>query len=720
MQRRVGGGHFQSFDRGATYAGEAADRLVDQPAGAMKVLNTARSRPHVDRFRRANPHGRVIYRRVAGDDPGTFLQRCHDVVRDCEELTFSGWETDLYAELPFNEVLQGGTELVLMNDLTIQGCAIFAAAHLRPVGFNFSVGNPIHLSGAHFATPVRRLGARPNGVGVPTVKRAQPALVRRLGATVVDDAHCDWRFLHDACRALKDAGGAIGLHEYGVPESVADGWLELRYRRVLDYLARQGIDGIDVAIGEWGWDHGVRDGRLGGWKTFGLPVDQVAAVWRRTMGEYARDPRVIAVTAFGAGAYRGSPPQGWESFEFSDEPALVAAVTGLYDVDEPAPQEPEPPVSESRPVVVAMHRQGDDLRAAWRTPQGYIASLQRAGAAVSVVDLYQGSRIQGDFSRTPMDFPTLDTFRSFVAFCWEHGVRVWPMVNPFGVDPKAEGELHVAGALVAADVMGEPAYLCVDLEAWYEGFFGVEYETKRELFPFGELVPRIRRYGEAVMAAAATTNGRVRVLYVPDPRQIGREYPLDALPSVPLWLQTYWKMFQMRPLDVYQTYLEHVDYHRPAHPMFEGDAATRDIAAALDYARSRWPYMICWGWGALADADLDLLAGVAGPFVWPEAAPDVPVVPASDPLVSLRDRAWTLAGELEDVGGQVSARGQATETQWYAGGLLAAATSIKALSVLDKSVGTRRLGLHVAERPFTRPRSKPLAPTRRRKKEAVP
>lgn len=713
-QRRVGGGHFQSFDAGATYAPEAVDRLVDAPAGCMKVLNTARDRGRVDRFRRANPHGKVVYRRVAGDDVGTFLQRCHDTVRDCDELKFSGWQDDLYAELPMNEALQGESELTLHAELTIQGCAIYAAAGLRPVGFNFSVGNPIRLTGAHFATPTRRLGQPLHPPGVPVVKLAHPALVRRLGG-VIDDDHCDWRFLLDACRALLDAGGAIGLHEYGLPEATADGWLELRYRRVLDYLARQGITGLDVVIGEWGWDHGIRNGQLGGWRVFNLPVPTVAGAWRHVMAEYARDPRVLGVACFGAGAYAGQPPRGWESFEFSDEPALVEAVTGLYDVDDP--EEPqEPPVSEQKVVVVAMHRQGDDLRGAWRTPQGYVASLARAGATVCVPDIYQGTRIQGTFSQTPMDFQTLTDLRVFASLAWENGVRTWPMVNPFGADPEGEAELHVAGADVVARAIGQTTYLCVDLEAWYEGFFGVEYGSGRELFPFSELVPRIRRYGAAVMAAAGRTGGRVRVLYVPDPRQIGREYPLDALPSVPLWIQAYWKMFRQDPIDCWSTYVEVGHGGRPVAPIFEGDAATRDIARALEYGRSRWPYVVCWGWGALADADLDLLKSVAGDFAWPEAAPDVPVVDPNNALVVLRDRAWALAGELEDVGGQVGAHGGSTETMWYAGGVMAAATSIKALSVLDKSVAASRRGLMVVDRPFTRPRSKALAPARRRKK----
>jgi hypothetical protein len=178
-------------------------------------------------------------------------------------------------------------------------------------------------------------------------------------------------------------------------------------------------------------------------------------------------------------------------------------------------------------VNMAMWRKGEDLTQHQRQSfANVLEALGAGGFAVAVADVYQGSRLEGTFSHTPVDFQGLDDVAEFAGLAIRAGVRFWPMVNPFGVDPEGEAKLHAEAARRVSERIGEAVPLVVDYEYRYDGFFGVEFETGRDLFPPQQGLPRTQNY----FAHLRHELGGLPVFVCPDPRQVGRDYPLSAFP----------------------------------------------------------------------------------------------------------------------------------------------------------------------------------------------
>lgn len=280
---------------------EADEAVFGGPLASLKVLNTALDAARIRRFADRNPGAHVVYRLVAGDDLGGLMARTAQSIRDTDQLAFLG--SRLLVEVPINEAYQAGTDLNRLSDGTIQAVALLRGAGRRPITLNFSVGNP-QLAVAGGA----RLGAgRPEvALATPAVKRAHPpAIVARRRARSTRPQDGEWARVAPAVQATIDADGAVGLHEYGVPGPTwLDGWLNGRFERVRDELLALGIRGARFWIGEHGIDHGVLDGRLGGYRDAEFHLDGAGygALLARSFARYALAPDVLGVSVFLCGA----------------------------------------------------------------------------------------------------------------------------------------------------------------------------------------------------------------------------------------------------------------------------------------------------------------------------------------------------------------------------------------------------------------------------------
>lgn len=273
MLRNVAGPHVQSWT-------DDAKRLVTQRAGSLKILHTAMSVNVVYEFRQRNPQSPVCCRYVGSDALIGVDERTDIAIRTFSPLQ-NVMGADLYLEVPINEAYQAGAELGLHAG-AVSRCAqkIFNAG-MRPVGFNFSVGNPANYEDLH-------------------------------------------RIL-DASYTLIACGGAIGYHNYSVPSKWLDPDLDLRHRKMLAYLPA----GTRFWLNEGFIDHGILDGRLAGWRDgdFHLDAESASRLLRRQAQELSKDTAVIGWTPFGAGAY-----DMWQSFEYANEPVMCQVFSELYEV----------------------------------------------------------------------------------------------------------------------------------------------------------------------------------------------------------------------------------------------------------------------------------------------------------------------------------------------------------------------------------------------------
>lgn len=277
MLRNVAGPHVQSWT-------DDAKKLVTGGAGAgcLKILNTSMSTDIVREFHQRNPTSPVACRYVAGDSLAEVDRRTSEALRIFEPLLSIVGDSDLlFIEVPINEAYQAGEELKYHSDAVIRCGHRIRQAGARPIGFNFSVGNPSNLSELHFIEP--------------------------------------------GAQALVEYDGAIGYHNYSVPGNWLSEWYDLRHRKMRAYLP----PATQFFLGEGFIDHGIIDGRLAGWRDGSFRLDGASAsrLLRLQAQEISKDSDVIGWTPFGAGAY-----SDWLSFEYADEPYLCQVFKELYEV----------------------------------------------------------------------------------------------------------------------------------------------------------------------------------------------------------------------------------------------------------------------------------------------------------------------------------------------------------------------------------------------------
>lgn len=371
----------------------------------------------------------------------------------------------------------------------------------------------------------------------------------------------------------------------------------------------------------------------------------------------------------------GNPPDlgMWEAFR----PALRWA-RGAWDADptndsaawRPArlavPQE-EPVTDPATLCTMAMWRQGTDLRAEQRTPEGLATALVAGGFTVAIADVLQGVTPQRTFSQTQVDVGSPAEAAALAMDLFANGVRFWPMQNVRGQDIPAE----VAALKTYADAIraetGESTVV-LDFEALYAYFFE----------PTGVLADAIRALVAEVDRVFPP--GHWTVILCPDPRQLDREYALDLFPQH--WVlmpQTYNLDFQESWQECYRSYLPAsttadladvgdptpeaaVDYDgRTVVPMLQGDLSTLTMREIWRWLALHHRWACVWGFGALAPQrtpgaldDFAVAKAVAGPYetlpvAVPVTPPPPPPPPGPDPeVLHALDVLWTAVGPNVD------------------------------------------------------------------------
>lgn len=133
----------------------------------------------------------------------------------------------------------------------------------------------------------------------------------------------------DSIEMAYSVGGGLELHEYGAPEVLSgDGWLTLRYRKVIEELASVLLmPDNSILVGECGIDRGVMGtGGFGGWQTFsgwiypegecGLPAGGMTEgrYWCQMAAyddELLKDAQVLGATPFVT-----CPTDKWQTFDW--------------------------------------------------------------------------------------------------------------------------------------------------------------------------------------------------------------------------------------------------------------------------------------------------------------------------------------------------------------------------------------------------------------------
>jgi hypothetical protein len=290
MLRGIAGPHVQSF------TSDAFNLVTARRLGCLKILNTAVNLEAVRRFHANNPTAPVCCRLVEGDDINTVAARTDKALSLFMPLADIVGSELLYIEVPINEAYQAGDDLKRLDAVTAREAAKIRTVGARPVGLNFGVGNPARIAGAVVS-----------------------------GELITADTS-ELRFIQESVSVLVEAQGAVGYHNYTVPTSLLDQWLDLRYRRMQAELPA----GTRWWLNEGFIDRGIIDGRLSGWRDdlFHLSAEDAARLMRRMAQEYTRDLNVVGWTPFGCGAY-----QEWESFEYANEPVICQVLTEGYEVE---------------------------------------------------------------------------------------------------------------------------------------------------------------------------------------------------------------------------------------------------------------------------------------------------------------------------------------------------------------------------------------------------
>ncbi|TAK24200.1 MAG: lytic transglycosylase domain-containing protein [Chloroflexota bacterium] len=258
----------------------------------LKLLNTAFRWDRAGRWQagRAPGDSVLVLRYVANDRLEDAIANTRWLIERANEARGHGL-TGIVLEIPINEAFQTGDDLSRLAEATVGAVDAVTGAEFGVAIGNFSVGNPIRLIGAS------------------------------VGGEIVGSAAADWPRFLPALRATRAAiarhgvAGFLSLHEYSHPADWRNPWRLTRYRRVWEELPADAR--LPILVTEFGIDKGTLDGKLDGWRNpmFGLSAGGYADLCRWYRDEVARDPYVHGVTLFVAGAYRGAPPNGWESFE---------------------------------------------------------------------------------------------------------------------------------------------------------------------------------------------------------------------------------------------------------------------------------------------------------------------------------------------------------------------------------------------------------------------
>lgn len=226
-------------------------------------------------------------------------------------LRTAGAVSDL-VEVPANEMFPGPDELERFAAISAEYVRLaYSAYRVHPIVGNFSVGTP--------------------------------------------EVHDITKFL-PALKAAAAAGGAFGLHEYGLPNQFGVGWWLRRWEEFYKALAVEWPEvwGLPLYLTEFGIDGGLehppRPRDTAGWRGYGMSADHYA-LWL-TQALVHELPTQLqmplkGVCLFNCGDYGGNPPK-WHSFEVGGAPELAQwlATPTQYD---PNPTPEEPPVSEFNP-----------------------------------------------------------------------------------------------------------------------------------------------------------------------------------------------------------------------------------------------------------------------------------------------------------------------------------------------------------------------------------
>lgn len=278
MLRNIGGPHVQHVNQ------DVWNNLSSKRLGALKILNTAIDLSYVSNFVQHNPDAPVACRLV--DDSTDFnnmLQRTEDAANIFRPVLNIVGKDNCWLEILPNEKYQAGGELAKLAEYTMRGAELVDRLGYRPIGFNFSVGNPSNID--------------------------------------------ELRLIYPACEALNYYRGAVGYHNYSIPGEWLNTWLDLRHIRMKAYLPPS----TKFWLNEGFIDHGIIDGRLAGWRdaSFNLDINTAQRLFRAQAQRLASDLDVVAWTPFSAGCFNDWRDKG---FEYANEIELCNIFSELYEV----------------------------------------------------------------------------------------------------------------------------------------------------------------------------------------------------------------------------------------------------------------------------------------------------------------------------------------------------------------------------------------------------
>lgn len=150
----------------------------------------------------------------------------------------------------------------------------------------------------------------------------------------LDEMRYIWSMLVPSLRVAKEAGGALGLHEYGAPSMLDDAsWHCLRYRRVYDLLPDD-LHSLPLIIGECGIDGGLAGAGSpadAGWKHY-ASGEQYADQLTWYDKNLDQDPQVLGACIFTAGS-----SGVWDDFEIKDCEPVITMMASRNHQEVPVP-----------------------------------------------------------------------------------------------------------------------------------------------------------------------------------------------------------------------------------------------------------------------------------------------------------------------------------------------------------------------------------------------
>lgn len=282
MLRNIAGPHAQAF-QGAP-EGEAARRLLTtSKLGSLKILEDCMSELYILRECAANNPGIKVCGRLTVSGDGTLQDVLVDTDRAIELYRPLGTifgHANVYIEVPINEKYQNGEQLSQLNDATMPCVKRIWENGFNPIAFNFSVQNPFNL-----------------------------ADLDRIAEVV---AYLD---AHD---------GAVDYHNYTIPTALFTEQNDLRYRAM-----RRRFPNTRFWLGEGFVDHGLVDGVLGGWQSFGMSAADAGRLCRKMAQEYSKDQYVIGWSVYGIGC---KPDWYARGFEVGNVPEITAVFSEQYEI----------------------------------------------------------------------------------------------------------------------------------------------------------------------------------------------------------------------------------------------------------------------------------------------------------------------------------------------------------------------------------------------------